>query len=82
MTVGEHRMQEIISHTLPKIAKSLEQIANHLSGNITCCICGKPILGKPNNAYPLGNINGEVCCDKCNIEKVLPERVRLMKGER
>lgn len=37
-----------------------------------CCICGKEFKGYGNNPEPYA-IEGR-CCDKCNIEKVIPAR--------
>jgi len=45
----------------------------------TCCICGKQIEGYGNNAYPYGCEGNDRCCDSCNIEKVIPERLRLSR---
>lgn len=42
-----------------------------------CCICGKTFTGWGNNPYPVKE-NGE-CCDECNMWKVLPARIRMMK---
>lgn len=44
----------------------------------TCCICGEPFLGYGNNPWPVAE-EGE-CCDQCNAEKVIPERLRQMRG--
>ena len=44
-----------------------------------CCICGKEFTGYGNNPYPVCE-DGE-CCDKCNEEKVLPIRLKKIKGE-
>lgn len=38
-----------------------------------CCICGEPIQGYGNNPAPV--CDDGVCCDKCNIEKVIPARL-------
>ena len=38
-----------------------------------CSICGEPIFGYGNNAEP---INDGLCCDVCNIEKVIPARLK------
>lgn len=38
-----------------------------------CNLCGEKIKGYGNNSEPLKK--GK-CCDKCNIEKVVPERMR------
>ena len=44
----------------------------------TCCICGKVIIGGwGNSPWPVKD-NGE-CCDKCNIEQVIPARIKMMK---
>lgn len=44
---------------------------------VTCCICHEPIInGYGNNAQPV--MDG-TCCDKCNIERVIPMRFEMMK---
>jgi hypothetical protein len=40
-----------------------------------CSICGGAIVGFGNSAQP---INDGCCCDRCNLERVLPEKVRRM----
>lgn len=37
-----------------------------------CCICGKEINGYGNNPSPL---KGDLCCDECNINVVVPYRM-------
>lgn len=81
MTVIEMKMMETICRQLPRIADALEILVENKKPK-HCCICGNEILEDyPNNAYPFGKV-GDVCCKKCNIEKVIPERIRLMKGEK
>lgn len=41
-----------------------------------CCICEEPYEGYGNNAEPV--CSGR-CCDKCNIERVIPMRFKMMK---
>ena len=41
-----------------------------------CCLCGKRVKGYYNNAEP---IKKGKCCDDCNINKVLPERLRRLR---
>ena len=43
-----------------------------------CCICGKEFEGYGNNPDPVKQEG--VCCDKCNEEVVIPERIRRMFG--
>ena len=43
--------------------------------NKVCCICGKAFTGWGNNPWPVKQ-SGE-CCDECNINKVVPERILL-----
>ena len=38
-----------------------------------CCICGKKFKGYGNNPYPVKKYG--TCCDQCNMEVVIPERV-------
>lgn len=45
----------------------------------TCCFCGRPFYGYGNNAEPV--IENGVCCDECNLKKVIPARIKQLKGE-
>ena len=38
----------------------------------TCCLCGADIQGHGNNASP---VKEGVCCDECNLFKVVPARL-------
>lgn len=40
-----------------------------------CCICGKPFEGFGNNPEPIKS-SGR-CCDECNENVVLPERLAI-----
>ncbi len=40
-----------------------------------CVICGKDFDGWGNNAWP---IKDGICCDECNAEKVIPERLKQL----
>lgn len=45
-----------------------------------CCICGFKFEGFGNNPWPVSNDPEDRCCDSCNCEKVVPERIRdIMK---
>lgn len=45
-----------------------------------CCICGKEIEGYGNNPVPV-KAEGR-CCDECNSNYVIPERIRqLLRGK-
>lgn len=41
--------------------------------NDKCVLCGAPLDGWGNNPYPLSDRGN--CCDKCNVEKVIPARL-------
>lgn len=41
-----------------------------------CCICGKQIKGFGNNPTPV-RANG-VCCNVCNLNKVIPARLAMI----
>lgn len=41
-----------------------------------CVICRKKIEGMGNNAMPFKR---GVCCDKCNLTKVIPKRIEQTK---
>jgi len=44
-----------------------------------CSICGEPYTGFGHNAQP---VNDERCCEGCNWEIVIPERIVRMQDER
>ena len=41
-----------------------------------CCICGTLIYGYGHNAEPVDHGR---CCDRCNLEVVIPRRKELME---
>lgn len=43
-----------------------------------CSICGNDYYNYGNNAKP---VNDGRCCNKCNLEKVIPARLQKMKKE-
>lgn len=43
----------------------------------TCCFCGRPFYGYGNNAEPV--IKNGICCDECNMKKVIPARIKQLK---
>ena len=49
---------------------------------LICSICGDPIEGYGHSSQP---VNDGRCCDKCNVEVVIPRRRELieciLKGE-
>ena len=44
----------------------------------TCCLCGHKFEGYGNNAEPL--VEYGICCDTCNVTKVIPARIKLIKA--
>ena len=40
-----------------------------------CCICGNEFEGFGNNPAPICEEAGMRCCDKCNEDVVIPERI-------
>ena len=44
----------------------------------TCCICGKEFEGYGNNPYPVAEDG--VCCDDCNMDKVIPARISQLQN--
>ena len=44
----------------------------------TCCICGRAIEGYGNNPWPVNTNEEARCCDACNLEFVLPARIRSL----
>lgn len=41
-----------------------------------CCICGKSFIGWGNNPWTVKDDG--VCCDECNMMRVLPKRIELL----
>jgi len=48
-----------------------------------CCLCGKKM--KPgewgNNPEPIKPYSEGTCCDECNLDKVLPARLKALNDE-
>lgn len=42
-----------------------------------CCICGRQFSGEGNNPAPVEHHDGDVCCDECNANVVVPLRLFL-----
>jgi len=47
----------------------------------TCVLCGKKFVGWGNNPEPLKPWSEGVCCDECNVFKVIPERIKISRKE-
>ena len=52
------------------------EVEESVNNTQICSICGKEYDGYGNNAEP---INDGRCCDECNLSKVIPARLGLMK---
>ena len=48
-----------------------------------CCICGKPFrMGEwGNNPEPVKPYSSGMCCDDCNLNKVVPARLAAIPRE-
>lgn len=42
-----------------------------------CCFCGKSYTNYGNDIRPLVNTKGDRCCDECNMEIVIPNRLKF-----
>ena len=72
---------------LKSCKKAAQQVTDKINKEIKeekmikCSICKQKI--KPKGSWTQGNnaqpINNGRCCDKCNNEKVIPERLRRVK---
>lgn len=45
----------------------------------TCAICGHKFSGYGNSCYPVLSSANLLCCDQCNISRVIPARFVLTK---
>ncbi|MBP3708347.1 MAG: hypothetical protein J6J36_07125 [Clostridia bacterium] len=46
-----------------------------------CSICGKQYEGMGNDIRPLVTSRGNRCCDKCNMDIVIPNRMKFWEAE-
>lgn len=66
----EDKSKKIVAETINHLKESMDHM---------CVICGKEFHGWGNNAQPVAN---GLCCDDCNIEEVIPARLKeLQKHE-
>lgn len=56
-----------------KLKARLEDEARQYTSH-KCCLCGGTYIGYGNSAEP---INNGRCCDRCNMEKVIPTRLGM-----
>ena len=45
----------------------------------TCCICGRKYEGYGNDPWPVEKEQGKRCCDECNMNVVVAERIKIGK---
>lgn len=48
---------------------------------MNCCICGKPIVTWGNDPWPVNTRPDALCCDECNFNVVIPERIRRINKD-
>jgi len=58
--------------------KNIKEPFNNPSIKKVCCICNKEFNGYGNNALPLKK---GICCDSCNMNKVIPARLNIYAGD-
>ena len=46
-----------------------------------CCIYGREIVEYPNNPWPVNTNADAGCCDVCNFNIVIPERLKLVASD-
>jgi hypothetical protein len=56
----------------------MENKKNSLFNTKTCSICKKSYIGYGNNALP---VNSGRCCDDCNLQVVIPQRLFGVYGK-
>lgn len=49
--------------------------------NFKCCFCHKEIEGYGNDPRPLVSNYGERCCDDCNANIIIPNRLKFWSAE-
>lgn len=45
-----------------------------------CCFCGAVINGHGSNPYPECTEADAVCCDECNLQIVVPARIKYIEN--
>ena len=63
--------------TIVRTRPSAERMANM---EFKCCICGKVHTGYGNDPWPIVRDDKARCCDDCNNNRVIPERINLVMG--
>ena len=46
-----------------------------------CCICGRKVKEWGNDPWPVMLDDDAKCCNKCDMEVVLPARMNLMEAK-
>ena len=69
----------MVLHGKKSITAIYKKGGNNMRFNkFKCCICGKEVEEYGNNPWP---IKEGRCCNECNLSKVLPARIEMLRKE-
>ena len=73
---GFEKAKTVLSERISTCINNCELVTSKRATH-KCCICGCQFSGDGNNPVPVKHNDGEVCCDKCNTNIVIPIRLFL-----
>lgn len=75
---GFEKAKSVLSSKISNCINNCELVTQKRAIH-TCCICGRQFSGEGNNPAPVEHHDGDVCCDKCNANVVVPLRLFLYR---
>lgn len=77
---GFEKAKNVLSSKISACINNCE-LATSKRATHKCCLCGRQFNGEGNNPAPLVHHDGDVCCDECNANVVVPLRLLLFRLE-
>ena len=74
---GFEKAKTVLSSKISTCINNCDLVSTPKELRHKCCICGRQFTGKGNNPAPVEHHVGEVCCDECNANVVVPLRLFL-----
>ena len=74
---GFEKAKTVLSERVSNCINNCELMSTPKRVTHKCCICGHQFSGNGNNPAPVEHHVGEVCCDECNANIVIPLRLFL-----
>ena len=74
---GFEKAKTVLNSKISTCINNCELMSTSKRATHKCCICGHQFAGEGNNPTPVEHHDGDMCCDECNANIVIPIRLFL-----